>query len=145
MLGVSEKTISRELKVLEDKGLVKRETKNIRNGKERHIHITNGQNVPCKDEIKDEPTDKLSLAQQTNCPLPNGQNDLIKDKEKISVKDNGEISSANANEISTVRRPEGKITKSWLEYVQCQYEELGDNLVKIIQTGKIFELAEEEK
>lgn len=88
MLGVSEKTISRALANLETKGLIKRETKNVRNGKERHIHITNGQNDSYK-----EPTDKLSLPQQTNCPLPNGQNDLIKDNiKKINIKENKSIS-----------------------------------------------------
>jgi DNA-binding transcriptional regulator YhcF (GntR family) len=80
MLGVSDKTVSRALASLEEKGLIKRETKNVRNGKERHIHVTNGQNDSCK-----EPTDKMSIAQQTNCPLSNRQNDLIKDNEKEKI------------------------------------------------------------
>ena len=75
--GVSEKTISRALTALEAKGLIKRETKNVRNGKERHIYLTNRQNDCC---IK--PTDNLTVVQGTNCPLPNGQKDLIKDNSK---------------------------------------------------------------
>lgn len=39
MLSVSSKTISRALGVLEDKGLIKRETKNVKGGKERHIMV----------------------------------------------------------------------------------------------------------
>ena len=48
--GVSEKTISRALKSLEDKGLIIRETKNVQSGKERHIKST---------------TDKMTFAQRT--------------------------------------------------------------------------------
>mgnify|MGYP003397227869 CR=1 len=39
MLNVSDKTISRTIKALEDRGFIKRETKNIKNGKERHIKV----------------------------------------------------------------------------------------------------------
>ena len=85
MLGVSDKTVSRALSSLEEKDLIKRETKNVRNGKERHIRVTNGQNDSCKTEIKEEPTDNLSFAQQTICPLPKGQNDLIKDNKKENI------------------------------------------------------------
>lgn len=88
--GVSDKTISRALGALEEKGLIKRETKNVKKGKERHIHITNRQNVSCE-----EPTDKLSIAQQTNCPLSNRQNDLIKEKDKnINIKEKQNLSDA---------------------------------------------------
>jgi predicted transcriptional regulator len=37
--GVSESTITRALKALEAKGLITRETKNTRSGKERHISV----------------------------------------------------------------------------------------------------------
>ena len=92
--GVSEKTISRALKVLEDKGFIKRETKNVRNGKERHIHIQLDeieQALP-KDNLtvanNDNETlakDNLTVAEESICPLGKGQNDLIKDK---NIKDN---------------------------------------------------------
>jgi predicted transcriptional regulator len=36
--NVSEKTVSRALEALELKGLIRRETKNIKGGKERHIY-----------------------------------------------------------------------------------------------------------
>ena len=85
MLGVSDKTVSRALKALEDKSLITRETKNIKGGKTRHIHINNRQNVPCETEITKTTTDKMSLVQQTNCPLYNGQNDLIKDNIKENI------------------------------------------------------------
>ena len=64
--GVSDKTISRALATLEEKGLIRRETKNIKGGKERHIFTTD------KLSLEDATTDKLSF--------DNGQNDLIKDK-----------------------------------------------------------------
>ena len=120
MLNVSEKTISRSLKALEDKGLIKRNTKNIKNGKERHITINIEKIEEClaKDKmtVDSATTDKMSLAQRTNCPLPNGQNDLIKDnilKDNI-LKDNFCISLANANEIDL---PNGKSPKSKEEFV----------------------------
>lgn len=92
--GVSEKTISRALKVLEDKGFIKRETKNIRNGKERHIFLqsTNIEQALPKDNLtvanNDNETlakDNLTVAEESICPLRKGQNDLIKDK---NIKDN---------------------------------------------------------
>ncbi len=63
--GVSESTISRELKKLETMGFIVRETKNVKGGKERHIKTTNV---------------KLPIVQESNCLLHNKQNDFIKDK-----------------------------------------------------------------
>lgn len=57
--GVSDKTVSRALSHLEELGYIKRETRNIKGGKERHIlqgtkcPLYNRQNVPCT-------TDKLT-------------------------------------------------------------------------------------
>lgn len=81
--GVSDKTISRALTALEGKGLIKRETKNVKGGKERHIYTTDKLTVD-------------SVQQPTKCPLTtdnlsidNGQNDLIKDNTKNkNIKDN---------------------------------------------------------
>ncbi len=39
MFGVSEKTISRTLGTLENRNIITRDTKNVKGGKERHIHI----------------------------------------------------------------------------------------------------------
>lgn len=36
--GVSDKTISRSIKVLEEKDLIRRETKSVKGGKERHLY-----------------------------------------------------------------------------------------------------------
>ena len=94
LFGVSDKTISRALKVLEEKDFIKRETKNIQKGKERHIHIqldkieqalTKDKKSVVKSNNEVLPKDNLSVVEGTKCPLPKGQNDLIKDK---SIKDN---------------------------------------------------------
>jgi DNA-binding Lrp family transcriptional regulator len=91
MFGISEKTISRTLKGLEENGFIKRVTKNIKGGKERHMSL----NLSKFEE--NSTTDKMSLedAQETKCPLStdnlsidNRQNDLIKDKLKDKEKDN---------------------------------------------------------
>ena len=92
MFGVSDKTISRAIGKLEQEGFIKRETKNVKGGKERHLYIQD-------DEIEKKLTkDNLTLeetTQQTNCPLTtdnlsldNRQNDLIKEKGKEKEKDN---------------------------------------------------------
>lgn len=82
MFGVSDKTISRALTALEDKKLIRRETKNVRGGKERHIFTTDKMTVD-------------SSLQPTNCPLTtvilsidNRQNDLIKENIIEKEKDN---------------------------------------------------------
>ena len=132
--GVSEKTISRTLKALEDKGFISRATKNAKGGKERHIKLS---------------TDKMSLdeSQRTNCPLTtdklsldNGQNDFIKDKGKDNVKDNLEASLAPnvAKESSVAEYP--KVMRSQLAGMGCRFEELGEGLIKICDTGKIFQV-----
>ena len=75
--------------MLEDKGYIVRETKNIKGGKERHIKPTRDiLSIVYKDDKK-ATTDKKSLIQETKCPLDNGQIDLIKDNTlKDKVKDN---------------------------------------------------------
>jgi hypothetical protein len=80
---VSEKTISRALGSLEEKKLIFRETKNVKGGKERHIHLTadkmtvNDSHQPTKSPLS---TDNLSIVK--------GQNDLIKYNIKNKRKDN---------------------------------------------------------
>lgn len=82
--GVSEKTISRTVKALEEKGYIKRNTTNSQKGKERHIVVIERatDKLSVADEIKEMPTDNLSVAERTICPLRHSQNDLIKDKFK---------------------------------------------------------------
>lgn len=98
--GVSDKTISRAVNNLVDKGFVSKTTKNVQRGKERHITVNlpiieaalkgvTTDKLSVVNETITSTKDKLSLAEQTNCPLRNGQNDFIKDKEKDkNIKDN---------------------------------------------------------
>ena len=94
--GVSESTISRELKKLEGMGLIARETKNIKGGKERHIKATTG-NLTIVEENKNSTTSNLTvdnkqidICTRVNLPIDNKQNDSIKDNnKKINLKENG--------------------------------------------------------
>jgi DNA-binding transcriptional regulator YhcF (GntR family) len=87
LFGVSDKTISRAFTALEDKGFITRTTKNVKAGKERHVSV----NIEAIDKAL--PTDNLSVVQQTICPLSNGQNDFIKEKEKENIiKENTSLS-----------------------------------------------------
>ena len=94
--GVSKSTISREMKVLESKGFITRETKNVKGGKERHIHI-NFNNI---ESALTNINLTLDGSQQTsNCllsnvklPIVNKQNDSIKENIKEKRKDNKEES-----------------------------------------------------
>lgn len=90
MLAVSDKTVSRALKELEDRGFITRETKNIKGGKERHIKV----DLTAIDMALT--TDNLSVvdSQGTKSPLSKdnlsvdkGQNDLIKDNIKRKEKE----------------------------------------------------------
>lgn len=90
--GVSSKTISRALTTLESQGFIKRATKNVQKGKERHITVDLEKiEARLKELAKDKKSvagstdstsDKMTVAERTNCPFSKGQNDLIKDKGK---------------------------------------------------------------
>lgn len=103
--GVSDKTISRAITSLEEKGFIVRHTKASQKGKERHITLATDK-LSVGNEIKNLATDKMSNAEQTNCPLPNRQNVLIKDNtKKINIKDNmgiDEIALRSAPSISSI-------------------------------------------
>lgn len=84
--GVSEKTISRAVANLESKGLIRRDTKNVQKGKERHmtadmskIAAFTKDNLTLGNTNNNLTKDKMTLAEETNCPLRKGQNDSIKD------------------------------------------------------------------
>lgn len=91
-LSVSERTISRAMTELENRGFITRHTKNVKGGRERHIilHLNKIEEALT--------TDKKSVvedSQQTNCPLStdkitvvNRQNDFIKENIKEKRKDN---------------------------------------------------------
>lgn len=113
MLNVSEKTISRGMKVLEDKGYITRDTKNVKKGRERHIKVNLSKinevlatdKMTVADTNEELPTDKMSVAQGTNCLLPNGQNDFIKENNKRKYKkENKEYFSEAVEEIAEVDR-----------------------------------------
>ena len=103
--GVSEKTVSRAMTTLEEKGLIVRNTKNVQKGKERHITLTKDK-LSLGNETNNSTTDKMSLPEKSNCPLRNGQNDPIKDNnKKINLKDNmgiDETSLASLGLISSI-------------------------------------------
>jgi len=120
--GVSEKTISRTMTSLETKGFIKRETRNTKGGRTRHIKV-------CLDKInKVIATDKMTVDssnQQTNCPLAtdkmtvgNGQNDFIKDNLIDNEKDNIGVDrvllAPLANTLSTLEptRANRELTKA---------------------------------
>lgn len=91
--GVSESTVARALKSLESNGYIIRETKNIKGGKERHISTTGKMTVVNDD--KTSTTVKMTDVQQSNWPLYNSQNDIIKDNNlKDNIKDNSAFDKA---------------------------------------------------
>jgi predicted transcriptional regulator len=83
MFNVSESTVSRALKALETKGLIKRETKNVKGGKERHLHFTNSKMTV---DSCEQPSN--CLLTNVNLTIDNKQNELIKDNIKDKEKDN---------------------------------------------------------
>lgn len=93
MLSISDKTVSRALKELEDRGFIIRETKNVKGGKERHIRVNLDKiesALPTKDKMSvvDSQGTKSPLTKD-NLSVVNRQNDLIKENIKEKRKDNG--------------------------------------------------------
>lgn len=151
MFAVSAKTISRAIKNLEDKGLLTRDTKNIKGGKERHmvVNIQKLEELLTKDNLSLVEND-IEDSQRTICPLSkdnlsldNGQNDFIKDNsnEKDNEKDNkGEVSSPSGEETSL---PEGKQVGEIKAYElsqidTCNYTYVEDDVIQVLQTGKLL-------
>lgn len=146
--GVSESTIKREIKNLDDLGFITRFTKNVKGGKERHITVN-------MNKIDEELT-KLKLTLDTNkaqndtctklnLTLDKVQNDTIKDNLKDNtIKDNlnecCDKSQPSINQEQEEIKVVGKIRKEELKSMGCIYEEIDNNLVKIVATGKIFEI-----
>jgi DNA-binding MarR family transcriptional regulator len=92
MFGVSDSTISRAIKSLENKGFITRTTKNVKGGKERTItvNIQNIENKITSVNLKVDGDLQASNCGLTNVNLPvdKQQNDLIKDKLKDNIKYN---------------------------------------------------------
>jgi predicted transcriptional regulator len=150
--GVSSKTISRALTSLEGRGFITRITKNVKGGRERHITA----NINKIDECltKDNLTvvnEVPGSTQGTKCPLTTdnlsldkGQNDFIKDNIKDKEKDNlyecCDKSQPSINQEQEEIKVVGKIKKSKLDSMGCIYEDIGNNLIKIKATNKVFEI-----
>lgn len=150
LFGVSDKTISRTLKTLEDRGFIKRDTKSVKGGKERHIKL-NAEMIE-KELTKDKMT-LDSVQQQTKCPLSkdklsgvNRQNDLIKDNIKqIREEDNYSVEFHPADENTTAQNAQKvekypEISPELLLSMGARYEITEDNLIRIIDTGKLFKI-----
>ena len=109
LLNISDKTVSRALASVEEKGFITRETKNIKGGKSRTI-------VANMDKIERQlTTDNLSVEepQGTKCPLTTdnlsgdkGQNDFIKDNIIDKEKDKNSTISTGV-EIDAIQAPPG--------------------------------------
>lgn len=88
--GTSESTIKRRIDNLVNKNIIKRETRNIQKGKERHLSVVDGSTKV-----------KMTFPQSSKCSLRKEQNEPIKDKEKnINIKDNGVINQPVADCIT---------------------------------------------
>ena len=120
--GVSDKTISRTMTQLENKGFIKRETRNVKGGKVRHIKVCqeNIEKALTKDNLsvdKEEQRTKCLLSKD-NLSVDNGQNDLIKDNLIDNEKDNigvdRELLAPLANSQSTLEptRANRELTKA---------------------------------
>ena len=140
--GVSEKTISRSIKALEDKGLIKRDTKAIKGGKSRHITV-----IAAKIE-EQLTTDKMSIDNNNNgqivpyttdkMSVVKGQNDLIKDNIiDNNIKDNIREALTASAVKSSIDYP--VITVSQLTRDKIEYELIQNstNLIKIKATGAV--------
>lgn len=90
--GVSESTVKREVKKLEELGFIIRETKNVKGGKERHIkvNLTKIEEVLTSVKMSFDNANKAQneLSTSVNLPLVKEQNDTIKENIKDNLKDN---------------------------------------------------------
>ena len=143
--GVSESTISRELKVLEKKGFITRTTKNIKGGKERHITI-NAEKIEQELTIVNLTVDEdiqesNCLLSNVNLPVVNRQIDFIKDNSiEIKEEDNikGLISPNGESNPLTKQIP--KVSKKWLEDNKVDYRMVSETQAEIVATKKIVKL-----
>lgn len=143
--GVSESTITREMKKLETMGFITRETKNVKGGKERHIkaNLTKIEEKLTTVCLSVDCEEKQDL-QQSNCllttinsPIDKVQNDLIKDNIKNKIKDNIRAFS-DKSENTQESEPEAKgtisnpivVEKEWLIERYNELTSLANGLFK---------------
>lgn len=136
--GVSEKTISRTIKALEEKGYITRETSNVKGGKVRYMRVNQAKLAPTTDKmtVEENNNGQNVCCSKDKLSVDNGQNDLIKDNIKDnSLKDNLEFAAKAAN--STINYP--VVTVSQLVTMGIDYELIEDSkdLIRIKQTNKI--------
>lgn len=96
--NVSRSTIARAVKALEDKGVLNRQTTNIKGGKLRYLTINidkieelinKCQNDTCKNENEEINKCQFDYCTSVNLTIDKQQNDTIKDKRKDkNIKDN---------------------------------------------------------
>ena len=139
--GVSDKTISRTMGALEEKGYITRDTKSTKGGKIRHITININK------------IDKDS--QQTNCPLPtdklslaNGQNDLIKDNIKDNKKEKigAQLCDCAQSQAQPIADSRVELPSITMEQALIYWDEfdLTDGIITS-PDGKIFKLKGEKQ
>ena len=151
--GVSEKTISRTIKALEEKGFIVRDTKSAKGGKVRYMSVNKA-----KLSTTDKMTGDNKANGQNDCcttdnlTVDNRQNDLIKDnikdnilKEKKLEEKNGFAANAANPELPAKAANSSNypvVTVRDLVAMRAKYEliEGSANLVRIISTGKIVKV-----
>ena len=111
--SVSESTIKREIKKLDEMGYIIRETKNVKGGKERHIKINlekiEQELTSIKMSLDNTNKAQNELCTRGNLTLVKGQNDTIKDNIKDKEKDNIEnLTTTRVVKFSNTNMPEVK-------------------------------------
>ena len=140
--GVSESTIKREIKKLEEMGLIERDTKAVKGGKERHMKANSAKieqkltsvNLSLEDasKVQKEPYTSVNLT------LVKGQNDTIKDNiiDK-NIKDNiREALTANAVK-SSIDYPIVTVSQLTRDRIEYELIQNSTNLIRIKATGAV--------
>lgn len=133
--NVSDRTIQRILKSLEEQGYIKRDTKNIKGGKERHLIVTN----------------LFSENQKVSSEKPKSFSEIPKESSE-NQKDSSEKPDRNIiNIIENNNNTTNNGPKEEEEYPTCTlaqarmvvggYKQLDNNLIQFNQNGKIFKCA----
>ena len=143
--GVSESTITRELKKLEAEGFITRETKNIKGGKERHIKVNYNKieeklttvNLTFEENSQKEAQQSKCLLTTVNLLIDNKQNDLIKDNLINKEKDNiREDLTARAVKPS-IDYPVITVAQLTRDKIEYELIEGSRNLIRIKATGAV--------
>lgn len=105
--GVSESTIKRAIKVLEEKKFITRSTKNVKGGKERHMIANIGKIDAAITSVKMSFDKEVKASQSSNCSLTSVK--MSFDKEQIdTIKDN--LQDKEKDNISELEQPTAVLT-----------------------------------